>query len=364
VFISSSISGMSAFRGAAERASKALHYEVLRAESFGARPDSPQRACLAGVRDSDVVILLLGSRYGETQLSGLSATHEEYREARDCCDVLVFIQEGVEPEPAQETFIREVRNWSKGLYTENFATEEDLLLAVARSLRDLELHKVAGAVDEQEVMERAIALLPSSRFSGQSSLITVAVSAPCQQVVRPSEIESSAFQEIVQQAAFFGEPAVLERSQGIEGRVDGRALHLEQEAVSVLVDELGSIRVNSRIRAREQHGMVHMALIEEDIQKQIESGLRFAASMLDTIDRPRRLSHVLPVAALIHAGHFGWLTRAEAAVHPYATQICLMAPERNIQTIPRAVPRGSFINRSSEIAQDLTTLLRREMKRL
>lgn len=66
------------------------------------------------------MILILGSRYGDLQASGLSATHEEYREARDTRPVLVFIQQGVDPEPQQDEFIREVQGWEQGHFTAGF----------------------------------------------------------------------------------------------------------------------------------------------------------------------------------------------------------------------------------------------------
>jgi hypothetical protein len=81
VFISSLIGGMEEYRAAAAAGIGALGHDVVRAEDFGALADSPQVACLRGVRESDVVVLLIGSRYGVPQGSGLSATHEEYREA-------------------------------------------------------------------------------------------------------------------------------------------------------------------------------------------------------------------------------------------------------------------------------------------
>jgi hypothetical protein len=69
VFISSVITGFEECRDAAARAITVLGHEVVRAEDFGAAPDSPQRSCLAGVRSADVVLLLVGSRYGTPQVS-------------------------------------------------------------------------------------------------------------------------------------------------------------------------------------------------------------------------------------------------------------------------------------------------------
>lgn len=82
VFISSVIAGMEDHRAAAREAAESLGYTVIAAEDFRASPSSPQQVCLEGVRDADVVVFLLGARYGTPQTSGLSPTHEEYREAR------------------------------------------------------------------------------------------------------------------------------------------------------------------------------------------------------------------------------------------------------------------------------------------
>ena len=95
------------YRDAAAQAVRALGHEVIRAEDFGASPASPQEVCLHGAREADVVVLLVGARYGYPQASGLSATHEEYREARERCRVLVFVQQGVEHEPPQQKILRE-----------------------------------------------------------------------------------------------------------------------------------------------------------------------------------------------------------------------------------------------------------------
>jgi len=57
VFISSAIRGLQPFREAAARAAAALRHEVKRSEDFGAAADTPQRACLAGVRWADEAIM-------------------------------------------------------------------------------------------------------------------------------------------------------------------------------------------------------------------------------------------------------------------------------------------------------------------
>ena len=98
IFISSLISGFESQRAAARRAVTTLRHEPVMAEDFGAQPNSPQIACLQGLRGSDMVVLILGEEYGFVPAgSSLSATHQEYREARETKPVLAFVQQGISP---------------------------------------------------------------------------------------------------------------------------------------------------------------------------------------------------------------------------------------------------------------------------
>jgi Domain of unknown function (DUF4062) len=100
------------------------------AEDFAASSATPQQACLAGVRWAEAVILLLGGRYGDRQASGISPTHEEYREARERCPVLIFVERGAAYEPDQHEFLREVQGWTTGHYTASFSDADELRDAV------------------------------------------------------------------------------------------------------------------------------------------------------------------------------------------------------------------------------------------
>ena len=97
VFISSLISGMEDYRAAAREAVETLGYEPIMAENFRAKPQTPQIACLDELRQSGLVLLLLGEDYGAKQKGGLSATHEEYRDARNNRPVIAFVRSGVTP---------------------------------------------------------------------------------------------------------------------------------------------------------------------------------------------------------------------------------------------------------------------------
>jgi hypothetical protein len=95
-------------------------------QNFPGSSRSLQVACLAGVREADVVILLLGERYGPKQNLGLSATHEEYREAKERCTVIPFVQGNITFDDDQDAFAAEVRSWNGGHYSASFDGPEDL----------------------------------------------------------------------------------------------------------------------------------------------------------------------------------------------------------------------------------------------
>src|ERR1700710_1476566 len=160
VFISSLISGMEPIRLAARAAVTALGHQPIMVEDFGARASSPQVACLEGLRQSDIVVLILGDRYGTVQTSGLSATHEEHREGTGSKYVLAFVQNGMTSEPAQASFVKEVEGWEGGLLRAGFSGPEDLQPAITRCLHEWQLANAVGPLDPAELLARALELIP------------------------------------------------------------------------------------------------------------------------------------------------------------------------------------------------------------
>jgi hypothetical protein len=156
VFISSLISNYGRQREAVASSARSVRCEALRAEDFGARPDTLQQACLAAVRSSDVAVLLLGSSYGVVQASGVSATEEKWQEAvREQKPVLVFVEQVEGREPRQQRFVDEVQQWATGPFRASFTSSEELRETVTAELHDFEVAQAAGAADEGEMRRRA-----------------------------------------------------------------------------------------------------------------------------------------------------------------------------------------------------------------
>jgi hypothetical protein len=231
IFISSLISGFETFRAACKGAVTTLRHEPIMAEDFGARPHAPQVACLQGLRESDLTLLVLGERYGAVQQgSRLSATHEEYRDAQGRKPVIAFVQAGITPEPEQAAFIKEVEGWEGGLMRGGFSTVDELRDGVIRALHDYSLATMAGPVDPKILVETAIGLLPEQeRNVSRGPLLNIAiVGGPFQSLLRPAEIEAPDLADALHQAALFGDTRILDRKHGVVPKLDGSALVLTQ----------------------------------------------------------------------------------------------------------------------------------------
>lgn len=368
IFISSLISDMQQEREAVASAARTLRHELIRAEDFGASPASPQQVCLAGVRAADAVILLVGERYGHPQQSGLSPTHEEFREARDRCPVLVFVQQGVQREPAQQQFLDEVqgKEWTTGYHRASFATPDELREAVTRALYDLELGRARGGADQTELLTRARQLLPARGLASEPTLCLVVAGGPTQSVLRPAEVEDPQLAEWLTQQALFGSARIFNPRAGTDSAVHGHDLELTQPRAAMLLDERGTIRILQSAR-QEQDRLARVGIagiLYEDVQERLERAIRFTGVTLDHIDSPRRLSDIVVVAALLDAGHMPWRTRAEYAASPgHATMSTLGSREvEPVELAPARRPRATLLQQANRFAEDLTVLLRRQLR--
>ena len=362
VFISSVIRGLEAYRDAASGAARALRHEVKRAEDFAASAATPQQACLAGVRWADVVILLLGSRYGDRQTSGLSATHEEYREARERCSVLVFIQQNVNFDPEQQGFVDEVQDWSKGHFTARFSNPDELRDQVTAALRDLELSRAVGPVDEAEMLGRAKALLPDDRQSLGATLTLVVVGGPRQQVVRPKDLESQELEEAITREALFGSSRLFDRRLGTKCVIRDEQLIIEQDKSSILLDQQGTLRLVVSLdppKDDQRLGLGGVA-IKEAVEESLQRTLKFVAWVLDRVDPLRRISDVVMVVTV--QGVLTWRTRAEHQRSPNSYSIRSSTEPAVVQLTPARRHRAALTQDTGTLAEDLTVLLGRKLR--
>jgi hypothetical protein len=240
------------------------------AEDFGAQPNSPQIACLKGLRSADLVVLILGGRYGYIQgTSGVSPTHEEYLEARGRKPVLTFVQSGVERDEQKAQFINEVNEWQTGHFRGSFKTADELRNLVTRAIHDFQLANAAGPFDAGAVSAAALELLPMARQNSQASSPTLHIAiagGPIQRLLRPAELEAAALVDAIHQQALFSEPKLFSKSKGVEHSIEGSALVVEQErGARIRLGENGSLLLSlplERTEGGRRNGFGAFAIIE------------------------------------------------------------------------------------------------------
>lgn len=139
VFISSVRRDLGAERDYLRDLLRAVGHEPSRFEDFGARNAPSRGACLEGVSQAEVYVLLLGPHYGdEMDDSGVAPTEEEYNVAQQRgIPILVFKKTGIDYDPAQEEFIRRLGDYQQGRFWAEFTDEKSLGIAVTSALRNL-----------------------------------------------------------------------------------------------------------------------------------------------------------------------------------------------------------------------------------
>ena len=110
VFISST-ADLTEHRDAVDSVLRTLNIDGSRFESWPTvpKPKGGMAECFRRVEESDAVVLLLGEKYGTVVENGLSATHSEYRHARQHRKpIFAFILDAPTREEQQTSFVKEV----------------------------------------------------------------------------------------------------------------------------------------------------------------------------------------------------------------------------------------------------------------
>ena len=197
-------------------------------------------------------------------------------------------------------------------------------------------------------------------------MTVVVAGGPYQQVVRPATIEDMSFVQSLKQQAMFGPSAILDSELGAKHSIQGDVLRVGNEHGHLLLDPAGTVAVvlpARRPNVRAGGVTVLESIIEEDIQETIAGMIRFAAQLLDTIDPTNRITAVAPVVGL--AGSLlAWRTRAETEASPNSMSIGWSQNRGSAQAqlTPAVRPRSQLLQRTGELAEDLTVLLRRQVK--
>lgn len=140
VFISSTMADLAAERTAiADSLERFGVFEVLRAEMLPALEDPSQIVCLGEAASADVMVLVIGDRYGYVPTGqnpeALSVTHLEYRHARAAHrPVFAFVRSSDTREIATTRLIEEVGSFTRGAFWKEWKTTATLVNEVERAL--------------------------------------------------------------------------------------------------------------------------------------------------------------------------------------------------------------------------------------
>jgi hypothetical protein len=368
VFISSLISSYEPYRQAAKAAVRALRHDPVMAEDFGALASSPQIACLRGVREADLVLLILLDRYGSPQgNSSVSPTHEEYLEARGAKEILVFVHAGVEREPRQQQFVDEVGAWQKGHFRASFKTPDELRDQITGAIHGFELSRAAAPLNPAALRAAALALLPASlRHQGGPSMLNLTVAGgPAQSILRPADLEASELSKALRQQALFGTAPIFDAEHGARAQIMGDALVIEQQGgARIALDERGGIALRLPLeRSRGDRGGFGalFALIEETVMAQLCAAIGYAAWALERVDPTQRLTHLSVAASIDASEHLGWRTQAEQDASP-SSGTMRMGSSASLTPVAVDRARAALSFDASRLAEDLMVPLRRQRK--
>lgn len=369
VFVSSLISGMEEERAAVRRAIERLGHRAVMAEDFGARPNSPQVACLGELRRSEAVVLVLGARYGAKQASGLSATHEEYRSAQGQKPVIIFLKDGERtPEPEQAAFVAEVSGWEGGLFRDSYTEPQQLDALVTRALHRMALANAATPLDPGALSARAVDVVQRIRERNQSGALLHLgfATGPQATILRPAELEDRDLASQVQQGLMFGPRPLFDVRAGADVALVDHAISIFQgerhaPTAEVQLWPTGDLRVSLPLARTPDSHMSYV--IEEHVAETVASALTFAGWLLGRVDPTERLTHVSVAARVVGDSVMGWRTAAEQAASPNSGSWSMMGREGDrgqpVQLSPAHMPRAALTMRSREITEDLVVLLRR-----
>ena len=331
------------------------------AEGFGASPNAPRTECLAAVRDADVMILILGSEYGELQASGLSATHEEYREARESTPVLAFVHKGSVRTGDQAMFVDEVREWESGHYTGSFTDAAELRDNVFRALFEFQGAVETMPLDADALNDRAGELLPVHSFGGSAELVVAVAVGPARAVLTARQLGDAELHRYLLGEALTGTSAVLSTTSGTQQRVTPSSIVFDQrdDRRQVELHTDGSISVAQPAIRSGAPMQALPALIEEDIADRIAKVLEFGGSLLDHIDPANRTSRFAVRVRLTGAAHLPWRTRDEQARIPHSATMSIDPHDRlEVHLTPPVRMRPALRQQSRELAEDLAASLK------
>lgn len=362
VFISSIQAGFEEVRAGARAGVETYGHRAVMAETSGAAAAAPQRALLDRVAAADIFLLLLGPRYGVRQASGLSATEEEFEEARRRGKpILVLVQEG-ESDPEQEEFLaRATGGWEGGIFRDSFRDAGDVGLTVVRALRNLDERGVRAEL-EPTAVARAEQLAAGVRRDGYahgSAARVVVVPLLNQRLLDAVALDDAELPNELASAARAAR--LVPQSQGITPRGTAAGITLEvgernSAGLTLSVGANGEVVAEASVAGDDQN-FGSMRVVPERLEEAIRGAIAFAESVWLRIDPRGEVQEVAVTIAIPQAQHKSW--GRGGAGNSISMGGMFSMPETAI------APQPARVLRRADLARDETIIaLVAEMRRI
>ncbi len=364
------------FRDAAAKGIRSAGCDPVRAENFPAADASPRSACLDGVQSADALVLLLGERYGFAGPSGLSATEEEYEEARSAHRrVLVFLEQVGVRESRQEAFISKVQDYVAGHWRKTFRELDELARLVEEAVTAADLKSTSGhEARTRGRIDGALERRPA-KSQGIVWLRTIWTTPRDEEVIDSLDLGDESFQRQVQRLAHECEPPLFAYEESKQVAVATSLLRIEQgdpgnwrDARSLAVLEMhadGTLSVAQNVTGTEARtgvmdGQFDMYFIDPSVVRtRLERAWSFAAAWWKDHDPYLRHDPLLYTVALHDVG-----ARAFAPAPRETGGGITLPPECPESTLvafdsPRTVSRTECAGPNAEIDRAIKLLERR-----
>jgi Domain of unknown function (DUF4062) len=355
VFISSIQSGFAAVRAAARAGVENFGHRAVMAETTGAAAASPQRALLDRVAAADIFLLLVGPRYGARQASGLSATEEEFEEARRRGKLILVLRQDGELEAEQEEFLRRVTGgWEEGILYDRFHDANDVGLAVVRALRNLE-ERGARAELEPAAIACAQELATGARREGYghggACARVVLVPLLGQRLLDAVALDDAALPDELAGSARVAR--LVSQSQAIDTRVTAAGVTLtvgerHSSGLTISIGANGEIVAEASVAGDDQN-FGSMRVVPERLEQAIRSAIAFSESVWQRVDARGEVQEVAVTVAIPGAQHRSWGQGRGGSSISMGGMFSM--PETAIAPQPALVIRRSDLARDETIAR-------------
>ncbi len=319
VFISSVSEDYQHIRQAARDAISKAGGQPIGFEDFSAKNKSSRNACLDGIRECDVYLGVLGTRYGFITSSGLSATEDEFNEAVHLGKRrLVLVEEVDGHEPKQQAFLKRIGDYETGRFWKKFKNVDGLKEELAKTLKEVFLNLAKGLSESQlkERLQKEV-LNPLENSYSQSWLITAAT-PDCQASITDDSLFND---EKLAKKIFLigqeGDPSFFEIEWGKSKALKEDHWLLEQlenqhwregqrfSIVRLYLDACVVIAMNVTGRESERNYSSYQGLYiyPDTVQGIANAQLSFLARVYNHFDLHLHWDRVALVSALHHVGH-------------------------------------------------------------